>query len=310
MRIINTLLLVASNSLAIYGYAPIVRSDHRCTDQHGVCQDSSKYDCEDGAYLSGICDGSSSRMCCVPSSDSKCTKYGGQCLDDRSDTCSGSNSWQSGLCDGDSHRKCCVSKDYPCMSMGGTCQSNSNACDGNYLSGYCSGSASIQCCVESNIGDCPLAVYSSPNIKGYYKTVYVEADFVPYMEKIQSIAKSSQVTVYVTQAFRIDGVPVDGAIVPPASHSNHLVGHAIDMNLDTPIGWCNGDCLLAAYLNPSYNSYANNFIKQVQSNGMRWGGVFAPTDPVHIDDGLNVYNDSEWEDLYIYIQPLCQNIST
>ena len=175
------------------------------------------------------------------------------------------------------------------------------------MSGYCSGPASTQCCVD--IGDCPLVVYSSTNVKGYNsKTVYVDADFVRYMDKIQSIAKSSQVTVYVTQAFRKDGVPVDGAIVPPASHSNHLVGHAIDMNLDTPLGWCNSDCLLAAYSNPSHNSYANNFIKQVQRNGMRWGGIWVPTDPVHIDDGLNVYNDSEWEDLYIYIQPLCQNI--
>ena len=27
---------------------------------------------------------------------------------------------------------------------------------------------------------------------------------------------------------------IGGTIVPPASKSNHLVGHAIDMNLDTP----------------------------------------------------------------------------
>ena len=70
---------------------------------------------------------------------------------------------------------------------------------------------------------------------------------MPYMQQMQTIAKSSQVTVYVTQAFRKDGVPVDGAIVPPASHSNHLVGHAIDMNLDTPIGWCNSNCLQGGY---------------------------------------------------------------
>jgi len=185
------------------------------------------------------------------------------------------------------------------------------SCDGSYLSGYCSGSSSIQCCVDSNIGDCPLVVYSSPNIKGYNgKTIYVEADFVHYMDQMQDIARSNSVTVYVTQAFRIDGVPVDGAIVPPASHSNHLVGHAIDMNLDTPLGWCNSDCLLSAYRNSNYNHYAYSFIKAVQNAGLRWGGVWSPTDPVHIDDGLNVYNDPKWEDLYVYIQPLCQNIST
>ena len=42
------------------------------------------------------------------------------------------------------------------------------------------------------------------------------------------------VTVWVTHAFRKDGQDIGGTIVPPASKSNHLVGHAIDMNLDTP----------------------------------------------------------------------------
>ena len=67
MRIINTLLFAGSNFFqAIYGYAPIVRSD------------------------------------------SSCSNYGGQCLDDRYYDCSGSHNcpddscgWQSGLCDGD-----------------------------------------------------------------------------------------------------------------------------------------------------------------------------------------------------------------
>ena len=40
--------------------------------------------------------------------------------------------------------------------------------------------------------------------------------------------------MWVTHAFRKDGQDIGGTIVPPASKSNHLVGHAIDMNLDTP----------------------------------------------------------------------------
>ena len=38
----------------------------------------------------------------------------------------------------------------------------------------------------------------------------------------------------VTNAFRKENQILDETIVPPASRSNHLVGHAIDMNLETP----------------------------------------------------------------------------
>ena len=40
--------------------------------------------------------------------------------------------------------------------------------------------------------------------------------------------------MWVTHAFRKEGQDIGGTIVPPASKSNHLVGHAFDMNLDTP----------------------------------------------------------------------------
>ena len=38
----------------------------------------------------------------------------------------------------------------------------------------------------------------------------------------------------VTYAFRKEDQDIGGTNVPPASKSNHLVGHTIDMNLDTP----------------------------------------------------------------------------
>ena len=46
-----------------------------------------------------------------------------------------------------------------------------------------------------------------------------------------------------THAFRDEHQDITDPVVPPATNSNHLVGHAIDFNLDTPSGWCNGDCL-------------------------------------------------------------------
>ena len=147
-------------------------------------------------------------------------------------------------------------------------------------------------------------------IYGYYHDVYIEQEFYTNnMPQIDQIANQNNVVVYVTQAYRKDGVPPDGAIVPPSSTSNHLVGHAIDMNLDTPLGWCNGSCLNKAYFTDhNSNPYAYQFIKDIEATGMRWGGVFYPTDPVHIDDGLNLRDMNEWNQLFDEIQPKCNDL--
>jgi len=240
-------------------------------------------------------------------SDYRCTDAGGVCQTN-TQACSGT--YVSGLCDGLASRQCCVDADYACTQLGGTCQNNKNKCDGNYLSGYCSGSASNQCCAPGTAGTCPLVKYTSNYILGYYKSVWVEPGFDSAMKTIESAAKSAGVTVYVTQAYRKDGVPVDGAIVPPSSHSNHLVGHSIDCNLDTPLGWCNGDCMLAAYFSSSVNKYAYDFLHEITKSTLRWGGFFAPTDPVHIDDNTYLNSASKWQTLYDQIQPFCNSVDS
>ena len=93
--------------------------------------------------------------------------------------------------------------------------------------------------------------------------------------------------MWVTHAFRKEGQDIGGTIVPPASKSNHLVGHAIDMNLDTPRiasqtlsygpynivfnmkfekhlfrGWCNSTCLAA-----ESNTHAKCFTDAIQAHG-------------------------------------------
>ena len=96
---------------------------------------------------------------------------------------------------------------------------------------YCEGTTR-KCCVPGEPLDCPLVLWKSPNIIGYNKKdVYIESKFVPSMEIIQKIAYESQVTVYVTQAFRIDGIPVDGAIVPPATHSTYVKTQKLSFQL-------------------------------------------------------------------------------
>ena len=90
-----------------------------------------------------------------------------------------------------------------------------------------------------------------------------------------------QVTVYVDKSFPCgEGQNIGGTVVPPATNSNHAVGHAIDFNLDTPSGWCNGDCLdWGTY------SYAKCFTDKLDADRILvWGRQF--NDPVHVDDNL------------------------
>ena len=42
--------------------------------------------------------------------------------------------------------------DKPCISKHGTCQDNSQSCNGEYQSSLCAGAASRQCCVPASAG--------------------------------------------------------------------------------------------------------------------------------------------------------------
>ena len=44
-------------------------------------------------------------------------------------------------------------------------------------------------------------------------------------------AKNLKITIIINQALRIHGVKVTGSVVPPATKSQHLIGHAIDCNI-------------------------------------------------------------------------------
>lgn len=199
-------------------------------------------------------------------------------------------------------------KDLPCQRMKGKCQYVSKHCAGDYLSGKCGGPSTRKCCADrrdqgrDNVGGhCTLVSYSASQIKGYQGlNVRVHQDFKKYMDMMNRYAKECKVTVWVTNAFRKTAQSLHGTVVPPAQKSNHLVGHAIDFNLDTPKRWCNSRCLQAGS-----NSYAQCFIKKVTASGLRWGGNFRRVDPVHIDDGLNVHSVSRWNKLYIELQKYC-----
>jgi hypothetical protein len=60
--------------------------------------------------------------------------------------------------------------------------------------------------------------------------ILVHSEFRPYMMKIAEYANNCKVKVLVTSSFRYNSDLKD-PIVKPSKKSNHMAGHAIDMNL-------------------------------------------------------------------------------
>lgn len=121
----------------------------------------------------------------------------------------------------------------------------------------------------------------------------VDVDFVPHLDRIAGYAKKCKLKVHVTSSFRDPDGAVTNAIVKPAKGSNHFVGHAIDMNLQSDGGGLFNSRKLKKLSRQPKN--IRDFIAMVRKDpDLRWGGDFSTPDVVHIDDGLNVRNPSVW----------------
>jgi hypothetical protein len=132
------------------------------------------------------------------------------------------------------------------------------------------------------------------------KAVRVDSSFAYRISLMNTLAEENNLYILVQgEGFRRADATVRNAIVPPSATSNHLVGHAVDINI--------------RYNGKLYNSTAlgqfdslpqaiKNFINSWKSNGMRWGGDFSTKDPVHFDDGLNLKNKSTYDQLYLKYQ--------
>ncbi|WP_437585300.1 transglycosylase SLT domain-containing protein [Sorangium sp. So ce1000] len=146
-----------------------------------------------------------------------------------------------------------------------------------------------------NPGECPLKTYTGSNLSG--KVVTVDVQFLAAMGKIHDYAVARGVTINVTDSFREAGQTVSGAIVTPATNSNHLSGHAIDMNVVHNGVNYNSTALKKSNLS-NLPAAVRGFIQDIRDdNGLRWGGDFATEDPVHIDDHLNA-NMTVWTERY------------
>ena len=115
----------------------------------------------------------------------------------------------------------------------------------------------------------------------------IDSDFETHLILMGNKAKDLGLVIHVTSSFRTS-TDVPGAIVKPAKMSNHLVGHAIDCNIEEPGKYWNSEALKA----PS--GKVLELIEYLESLGMRWGGRFKAVDPVHFDDGLNDNYPAKW----------------
>ncbi len=130
--------------------------------------------------------------------------------------------------------------------------------------------------------------------------IIVHKDFVSGIERINDYAEQNNVKIFVTSSFRKENDDSGNTVVTPDEKSNHLVGHAIDMNVKYGNNYynnCNSTCLASSPLPQG----VAGFIQNVKGDSnLRWGGDFTEKDVVHIDDHYNV-DLQKWNELYISI---------
>lgn len=148
----------------------------------------------------------------------------------------------------------------------------------------------------------PLVLFEGSRFQG--NPCRADIEFVPALNKINALAEQANVFIHVTSSFRTSS-NVAGAIVKPATRSNHMAGHAIDMNViyDSKTKSANS-VMLGKY--PNVPEPVRLFIKSIiDEKSLRWGGKFKTKDPVHIDDGLNG-DMAKWDKRYQAMQKAVQ----
>ena len=140
---------------------------------------------------------------------------------------------------------------------------------------------------------CVITQLSQPRFEG--KALFADEDFLPCLDRIAAFAEQCDVFVHVTSSAREPNRTVRGAIVPPASRSNHMIGHAIDMNVRSASGFFNSTKLKKSNLS-NLPKEVRDFIQLVRDDEeLRWGGDFRREDTVHIDDSFNHRHPELWD---------------
>lgn len=103
-------------------------------------------------------------------------------------------------------------------------------------------------------------------------------------------AKDKKVTIKINQSLRENKVKVSGAVVTPATKSQHLIGHALDCNIVDGENWNSS----ATFKKKQETANAKAVVKAMKDAGYRWGGDFIPVDTPHFDFRLN-HNTFDYE---------------
>lgn len=111
----------------------------------------------------------------------------------------------------------------------------------------------------------------------------IASPMVEYLKIADSTADALGLKIVINQAFRVAGLPVSGAVVKPATKSQHLIGHAIDCNIVDGDNWNNSK----TFAQGNETEGAKQFIRAMKGCGMRWGGDFREVDTPHFDRQLN-----------------------
>lgn len=138
-----------------------------------------------------------------------------------------------------------------------------------------------------------MKIIEYKNIALVGKPCMIEEGFEVAIARLCFYAIQCELKLYVNSSYR-ESTVVDGAIVQPATLSNHLIGHAIDANIvDGKTFWN------SQKMEGILTGNVLKFIETVGKDGvLRWGGTFSVKDVVHFDDALNIHNINKWHELY------------
>ena len=151
----------------------------------------------------------------------------------------------------------------------------------------------VRALADAESDRCEIRTYVNSQFIG--KELQADLDFLPHLDRLNQYAADLGVQIHVTSSAREPGRTVSGAIVPPAGRSNHLVGHAIDMNLQSSSGFFNSTKLKRSNFDNLPNEIRDLLNRINEDEVLRWGGNFNKEDPVHIDDNLNNRNPERWD---------------
>jgi peptidoglycan hydrolase-like protein with peptidoglycan-binding domain len=107
------------------------------------------------------------------------------------------------------------------------------------------------------------------------------------LDTLDRVARGADLQLRLNQTFRVQGIAPRGAVVAPATRSQHLIGHAVDLNIVVA-----GTVIVSSQFTArTAPKEATDFVASAKAGGLRWGGDFGDTDPPHYDQPVTVAED-------------------